>query len=74
MLLLFLFSLNFLTFTASAEVPTRSVDELYQHFSVEKQSIENLGRILDQMKRISYSQQLVSQGFHDVSIWLILRW
>jgi hypothetical protein len=48
------------------DVSNKAVDELHTHFSVEKESILNLGRILDQMKRISYADQLVKQGFHDV--------
>lgn len=67
MLRLLLFFFKFLIFVESVDVPNQPVDELYQHFSVEKESIQNLGLILDKMKRLSYSQQLASQGFHDVS-------
>jgi hypothetical protein len=50
-------------------MPTKSIDELHSHFEVNKESIQNLGQILDKMKRISYNQQLSKQGLHDVSLY-----
>lgn len=69
MILLLLLFLHCFHLSIDADVPNKSIDELQDHFTVPKQSIENLGRILDQMKRISYGRELVKHG-HDVCFYI----
>lgn len=64
---LLLCATEYSTCIESSYVSTRSIDELHGHFSVDKQSIQNVGRLLDQMRRVSYGRQFDQQSFHDVS-------